>query len=45
MVPGQETDKDEMYVAIVQFNELPVNFSICVNECQDKHLQCTVLVT
>ena len=38
MVPGltQETDTDEIYVVYVHLNDLPVQFSVCVNEGQDK---------
>ena len=36
----QETDTDEMPVVNAHLNELPVKFSVCVNECQDKLLSC-----
>ena len=32
----QETDADEMSVVNAHLNELPLKFSICVNEGQDK---------
>ena len=32
----QETDSDEMSVVNAHLNELPVKFSVCVNEGQDK---------
>ena len=31
-----ETDSDEMSVVNAHLNELPANFSVCVNEGQDK---------
>ena len=34
--PYQETDTDEMSVVNAHLNELPVKFSVCVNEGQDK---------
>ena len=34
----QETDTDEMSVVNAHLNELPVKFSVCVNEGQDKLL-------
>ena len=33
----QETGSDEMSVVNAHFNELPVKFSVCVNEGQVKH--------
>ena len=37
MVPGliKETDTDEMSVVNAHLNDLPVKFSVCVNEGQD----------
>ena len=32
----QETDSDEMSVVNAHLNELPVKFSVCVNEYQDR---------
>ena len=32
----QETDSDELSVIKAHLNELPVKFSVCVNEGQDK---------
>ena len=32
----QETDSDEISVVNAHLNELPVKFSVCVNEGQDK---------
>ena len=32
----QKTDTDEMFVVNAHLNELPVKFSVCVNEGQDK---------
>ena len=31
-----ETDTDEMYVVYAHLNDLPVKFSVCVHEGQDK---------
>ena len=31
-----ETDTDEMSVVNAHLNDLPVKFSVCVNECHDK---------
>ena len=32
-----ETDTDEMFVVNAHLNDLPVKFSVCVNEGQDKY--------
>ena len=32
----KETDSDEISVVYVHINELPVKFSVCVNEDEDK---------
>ena len=36
-----ETDTNEMSVVNAHLNDLPVKFSVCVNEGQDKLLRCT----
>ena len=35
-----ETDTDEVSVINAHLNDLPVKFSVCVNEDQDKFLRC-----
>ena len=36
----QETDSDKMSVVNAHFNELPVKFSVCVNEGQENFPRC-----